>query len=110
MIKKQFYSHLLEIEFLHAELDTLDLSESEKDELKKHVHGGVHYIALDIVLSELAPEHKTTFIKHLNQESHDELWAHLKENTQDIEEKLKVGIRKIIQEFYNDVKKIKEKA
>lgn len=110
MIKKQFYSHLIEIEYLHTELDTLELSDSEKDELKKHVHGSVHYVALDVVLSELAPEHKSTFIEHLNNANHDELWKHLKENTQNIEEKLKMGIEKIIQEFHDDVKRIKEKA
>lgn len=106
----QFYSHLIEVEYLHTELDTLDLSDSEKEELKKHVHGSIHYVALDIVLSELEPEHKNIFIEHLNNKNHDELWKHLKTNTQNIEEKLKDAIHKVTDEFHSEIKKIKLKA
>ncbi len=109
-MKSQFYSHLIEIEYLHEELDVLDLSDSEKDELKKHVHSSIHYVALDIVLSELAPEHKKTFIEHLNSANHDELWAHLKENTENIEGKLIEAIHKVAGEFQEEIKRIKAKA
>lgn len=110
MIKTQFYSHLIEVEYLHTELDSLDLSDSEKEELKKHVHGSIHYVALDVVLSELEPEHKSTFIEHLNNKNHDELWTHLKMNTQNIEEKLKDAIHKVADEFHTEIKRIKSKA
>ncbi len=110
MIKKQFYNHLVEIEYLHEELETLDLSDSEKNELKHHVHSSVHYVVLDIVLSELSPDHKKKFIEHLNTSNHEELWKHLRENTQNIEEKLKEGIHTIIGEFHSEVKKMKARA
>lgn len=106
----QFYTHLIEIEYLYAELDSLDLTDSEKKELKHHVHGSIHYVALDIVLSDLAPEHKRTFIEHLNSKNHEELWIHLKQHTQGIEERLKIGIHKAISEFHEELKKIKSRA
>lgn len=109
-MKTQFYDHLIEIKYLHEELETLDLSSSEKDELKQHVHSSIHYVALDIVLSELSLDHKKKFIEHLNAASHDELWKHLKENTKDIEEKLKTAIHQVAAEFQNEIKRIKSKA
>lgn len=108
-MSKTFYSHLVEINFLHEELDLLDLSENEKDELKQHVHGSIHYVALDIVLSELSQEHKKVFIKHLNENDHESLWFHLLSNTQGIEEKIKKGVEKTAHEFKEEIHKIKKK-
>lgn len=105
-----FYSHLVEIKFLYEELDTLDLSDNEKDELKHHVHSSVHYVALDIVLSELTPDHKKKFIEHLNSKNHNELWKHLLENSENIEEKLKAGILKTAHEFKEEIHKLQKKA
>lgn len=110
MNNKSFYSHLIEISYLDVELDSLDLSEKEKSELKHHVHGSIHYVALDVVLSELSEEHKKTFIDHLNKENYDELWKHLKENTQEIEEKIKTATHAVAKEFLGEIHKLKSKT
>lgn len=106
----QFYSHLVKIDVLYEELDALDLSDKEKDELTHHVHSSVHYVVLDIVLSVLTVEHKKTFITHLNNKNHSELWKHLILNSENIEEKLKEGILKTVQEFKDEIHKLKKKA
>lgn len=110
MNKKLFYSHLIEISYLDLELDSLDLSDDEKKELKHHVHGSIHYVVLDVVLSELSEDHKKTFIEHLNAENHDALWEHLKDNTQEIEDKIKAATHAVAKEFLGEIHKLKSKA
>lgn len=105
-----FYSHLVKIDFLYEELDALDLSEKEKEELKHHVHSSIHYVALDIVLSDLTLEHKKIFITHLNNKNHNELWKHLLLNSETIEDRLKEGILKTVHEFKEEINKLRKKA
>lgn len=108
MNKKQFYSHLVDIEILYQELDTLELSESEKDELKHHIHGSIHYTVLDIVMSDMPEEHKKSFLHHVVRGDHDKVWEHLKETTQDIEEKIKSASTKVIKGFLEDIQKVRK--
>ena len=72
-MKKTFYEHLVQIDFLHEELDSLNLSSEEKEELLRHVHGSIHYAVLDVVLSELPEEHKKTFINNVNSDDHNKI-------------------------------------
>lgn len=104
-MKKQFYSHLLEIDFLHEEIDTLELSSEEKDELKNHVHSSIHYTVLDIVLSALPEEHKKKFIEHVNSENHTATWEHIKMHTENIENKIKEKTVSLAKEFLEDLHK-----
>ena len=106
---KTFYEHLVEIDFLHTELNSLDLKPEEKKELLTHVHSSIHYTVLGVVLSELPEKDKEIFIEHLKHERHSELWQHLLENTQGIEEKIRDSARAIAHEFISEIHKAKEK-
>lgn len=108
-MKNKFYSHLVEIDFLHEEIDSLELEPHEKEELLHHVHGSIHMTVLDIILSDLPEEHKKTFLEHLVVEDHTALWKHVLENTVGIEGKIKEKILQLAQEFAEDVKNVKKK-
>lgn len=108
MIKKQFYSHLVDVEVLYQELDSLDLSENEKEELKHHVHGSIHYTVLDVVMSELPEDQKKSFLHHVINSDHEKVWEHLKEVTQDIEEKIKAATGGIVRGFLEDIQKTRK--
>lgn len=108
-MNKTFYSHLVEVEVIEKELGTLDLSESERQDLLHHVHSSIHYKVLDVVLSELPEEHKKEFLDHLQNERHSEIWEHLLRNTQGVEEKIKTVTESLLSEFVKDIKMIREK-
>ncbi len=108
MIKKQFYSHLVDVEVLYQELDSLDLSETEKEELKHHVHGSIHYTVLDVVMSEMPEEHKKSFLHHVINSDHEKVWEHLKDTTENIEEKIKRATGAIIKGFLDDIQKTRK--
>lgn len=106
-MSKQFYSHLVQIDFLHEELDSLNLKPHEKEELLRHVHGSIHMTVLDVVLSDLPEEHKKTFLEHVAAENQIEVWRHLIKHTVGMEEKIKDKIIALAKEFAEDVKKTK---
>lgn len=108
-MKKTFYSHLIEIEIVEKELDNLELSEKEKNELLHHVHSSVHYTVLDVVLSDLPEEHKKTFIKNTREKDDETIWEHVLSNTTGIEEKIKNKTKELLHEFADEVKKVKKK-
>lgn len=108
MNRKQFYSHLIDIEILYLELDSLDLTDSEKDELKHHIHGSIHYTVLDVIMSDMPVEHKKSFLHYVVHDDHEKVWEHLKETTQDIEEKIKSASAKVIKGFLDDIQKARK--
>ena len=109
-MKKQFYSHLVRTEIIEEELDKLELSQKEKEELLHHVHSSIHYTVLDVVLDSLPEEHKRVFIEHLNSEKHDAALEHLLKNTIGIEEKIKASASKLMEKFLEDIRGVKSKA
>lgn len=109
-MKKQFYSHLTEIHLVEQELDTLDLSSKEKEELLHHVYSSIHYSVLDITLSSLPEEHKKTFIEQVNHDNYEKIWEHLEKNAVGIEEKIKSSASNVISEFLKDIRQVKSKA
>lgn len=106
---KTFYAHLVETEIIERELDSLDLTTEEKNDLMHHVHTSVHYKVLDVVLSDLSEEDKKTFLEHLKKENHEDLWSHLFAHTKDIEEQIKKVGNSLVSEFAIDIKMIKER-
>lgn len=106
-MSKNFYSHLVQIDFLHEELDSLKLDPHEKEELLHHVHGSIHMTVLDVILSDLPEEHKKTFLEHVANENHIAVWKHLIRHTAGMEEKLRNSILSLTKEFVADMKKAK---
>lgn len=101
---KYFYSHLIEIESLFVELEKLDLSDKEKQELSELVDANLHHTILDAILSQLSDEEKHTFMKHLSDEKHDEIWDFLNKRSENIEEKIKLAAESVKNELHEDLK------
>jgi len=107
-MKKHFYTHLIEIDTIYTELETLPIQRHEKDELVEIVHSTIHHVVIDIVLSELPEEDKKTFLSHIHREDHDSIRKLLKEKTQGTEMKIKNAVEKLIKELHQDIEEIKK--
>ena len=107
-MKKYFYTDLVEMDTLIAELDILEISATEKRELEKLAHDNLHHAILDAILSELANRDKKIFLANLEYETHDKIWKHLIENVEKIEEKIKIIAHKTKEELRRDIQEAKE--
>lgn len=109
MQKKQFYSHLVEVESIHVELDTLDLTDEEKKHLQSLIESNLHHTILESILSELSTEDKQYFLEHLLQDNHDKVWEHLNSKVDNIEDKIKKAADDVKEAIKKDIKDTKEK-
>lgn len=106
-MKKKFYDHIVTLEEIHTELDTLSLSEDEKHHLKLLAHSTVHQVVLDIVLSELSDEDKTAFLDHLEKNDHETIWQFLKKKITGIEQKISTVATTVQDELKRDIAALK---
>ena len=116
MKKKYFYSDLISIEILGDELEGLDLSPAEKEELMELADKNIHHEVMDVILSQLDGEDKKKFLELLVADKHEEIWKHLNDKTkdlsagrQDIEKKIKQAADQIRKELTEDIRKLKIK-
>lgn len=114
MKKKYFYSHLISIEILGDELDSLNLNPSEKIVLLELADRNIHHEVMDAILSQLDGEDKKKFMELLVEDKHEEIWKHLNDKTndlsagrQDIEKKIKQAADQIRKELTEDIRKLK---
>ncbi len=108
-MKKHFYSNIINIQSIHAELKLLDIGENERHELIAIVETSIHHLVIDVVLSELSEKDKKEFLKHVVTEKHDDLWKLLNEKTANIKEKIRAAVDGLIKDLYEDIKETKEK-
>lgn len=106
---KKFYDHLIDVEELVVELDSLELTHQQKVHLSSIIDYSLHHIILDAVLSELSEEDKIKFLKHLEQNDHDKLWEFLNIKVDNIEGKIKKVADDLKKELQQDIQKSKEK-
>ena len=106
-MKKHFYTHLIEIDTIYTELESLPIHKHEKDELVEIVHSTIHHVVIDTVLTELPEEDRKTFLTHIHAEDHDSIWKLLKKVDQS-EDKIKKAIEKLKKEFHHDIDEIKK--
>lgn len=107
-MKKHFYSNIVEIDSLIVELESIDLTKTEKMHLSKLIDANIHHTVLDTVLSELDDEDKKIFMEHLSSDDHDKIWMHLNKRIINIEEKIKKVVENLKTELYQDIKKAKK--
>lgn len=107
-MKTYFYSHLVKIDNLVAELDQMKLSLDEKNHLIELVHTNMHHTVLDTILSELSGEDKKTFLTHLSNDDHDKLWEHLHTSIENTEEKIQKTVDSLIESFRLDIQETKK--
>ncbi len=103
----KFYSHLVQIDSLIVELDSMDFSESEKHQLAKLIDSNLHHTILDAILSELPEADKKIFLEHLNNEDHDKIWQLLNEKVENIEAKIKKAAEDLKQDMRQDIEETK---
>ncbi|SRR5258708_26633987 len=104
---KYFYSRTVDIEAIVVELDTIGLSQKEKEDLANLIDANIHNQVLDLVLSELKDEEKQIFLEHLNNERHKEVWKLLNKKD-NIDAKIKKISEQIKKEFIDDIKEAKK--
>ena len=106
-MKKQFYSHLVSIKILSIELDGLNLSSKEKEELLELAHKNIHEEVMDTIASDLEGEDKKRFLELVEAGEHEKVWMHINEKTKNIEARIKQAVDQIRKELTEDIKKLK---
>lgn len=107
-MKKPFYHHLLSFEEFDAEVGKLNASEDEKRHLCSLAEENIHITIMDLVMSELSPEDKKTFLKQVHEKNHDELWNLLKTKNTNIEEKITQEAKRLLEELKADIKQVQK--
>lgn len=107
-MKKHFYSHLVEVESIHVELDALVLTHEEKQELIVLVHKSVHHSVMDTVLSHLKGADKKKFLSHVARDDHESIWKLLRETVADAEKKITAAYKALEKEFRADIRAAKK--
>jgi hypothetical protein len=110
-MSKIFYDHLIRIEEVIVELDGDSLEATEKEELISLIDDTFHHHTLNLILSQLPPEHHEKFLSRFHEAPHDpELLAFLKETIKDdVEELIRTEAAKIKKEILEDIKKSRRK-
>lgn len=107
MNRKHFYSHLVEIDTLHLALDSLDLDDHEREEVKELLEKNLYHTILDAVLSELSAEDKKLFLSLLAEDDHEKTWSLLNKKVTNIEDKIKNAAESIKKDLHDDIKTTK---
>lgn len=87
----------------------MDLSPKERLHLISLVDSNIHHEILDLILSELSPTDKKTFLAHLASEDHDKVWKLLQDKVENIEEKIKKTAEDIKRQLHKDIKEVRGK-
>lgn len=109
MKKKYFYSHIVDTSTLLLELGEMDLTPKERLHLISLIDSNIHHEILDLILSELSPTDKKTFLTHLASENHDKVWKLLNEKIKDVEKKIKKTAEDLKKELHKDIEELKAK-
>jgi len=104
MRKKYFYTHIIDTSTLSLELGDMDLTSKERLDLISLIDSNIHHEILDLILSELKPKDKKTFLIHLASEDHDKIWKLLRNKVDNIEEKIKKTAEDLKKELHKDIK------
>lgn len=87
---KIFYDHLVSIGEVITEIESLEIEESEKEELARLVDETAHHEMVDVILTHLPEEYHEEFLERFHAKPHDPtLLEYLKARGGGIEEKLK---------------------
>lgn len=106
-MKKYFYTHIVDTTSLSLELGDMDLTPKERLHLISLIDSNIHHEILDLILSELNPVDKKTFLTHLASENHDKVWKFLNTKVHNIEEKIKKTAEDLKKELHRDIKEVR---
>lgn len=105
---KHFYSYIVESESIEIELESLDISEKEKEHLLRLIDSNIHHSVMDTVLSELGEDDKKEFLQHIKNKNQEKIWKILYSKIQNTEEKIKKTAEDIKKEMLEDIKALKK--
>lgn len=108
MKKQHFYTPLVAYEEIEIKIGELDASDAEKLHLEELAEANLHHTILNSVLGELSEVDKHKFLEHVASGQHDELWDHLREKIDDIEEKIKKTAEGFTKELHKDIEEAKK--
>lgn len=108
MSSKHFYSEIVEMDSVYIEIDSLEISDDEKSHLKRMIGSSLHHAILDAILSELSEDDKRIFLDHVFSGRNDEVWVHLNEKIEKIEEKIQKTADDLKDKIREDIKSTKE--
>ena len=106
---KKFYSHLIEIDSLTVELDSLEMQDHEKHELAHLVDSNIHNVVMDAILSKLNDEDKRKFAEIVLSDDHSKIWNFLKSKSDNVEEDIKKAAHEFKKKLHEDVREAKTK-
>lgn len=106
-MKKYFYTHIIDTSTLSLELGNMNLTPKERMHLISLIDSNIHHEILDLILSELNPEDKKTFLAHLASENHDKIWKLLNSKVDNIEEKIKKTAETLKKELHKDIEDVR---
>lgn len=106
-MKKPFWDHLIEIEEIEIKIDEHGLVKEEKIRLLRVVHQTFDMKIMETILSHLPKEkHKTFLDKFSKKPHHPKLLDFLKEELEDIEEKITKLAKQLKKEVLEQLDKI----
>ena len=109
MRKKYFYTHIVDTSTLSLELGDMDLTSKERLHLISLIDSNIHHEILDLILSELNPQDKKTFLAHIASENQVKVWKFLNDKVDNIEEKIKKTAEDLKKELHKDIKDVKSR-
>ena len=86
-------------------MDSLDLSEEEREHLSNLIDSSLHHVILDQILSNLSDEDKKVFLKKFSDNPNDDkLLEFLNQKVENIEDKIKNVSDELVTKMHSDVK------
>ncbi len=90
------------------ELDKMNLSREQKDQLASLIDSSLHHTILDAVLSLLSEDDKKVFLKHIDEGDSEKIWQFLNAKVDNLEEKIKKAAEDLKVELHKDLKETKK--
>lgn len=106
-MSKHFFSHLVEVDTLHLELENHNLEVEEREELKKLIDESIYHTVLEAILSELSEDDKKIFLSHLVDDDHGKIWEFVNNKVENIEDKILKASEDIKKKLHSDIKESK---
>lgn len=104
----KFYTHLLEINSLTVELNSLELKDDEKNHLANLIDSTFHNTILGCIFDKLEDKDKEIFLKMLSGSNHDKIWQFLNLKVKGIEGEIKKTGLQLKQKMHKDIKESKK--
>ncbi|MGD8744646.1 MAG: hypothetical protein PVJ52_03570 [Candidatus Woesebacteria bacterium] len=109
-MSKVFYDHLIGLEDLEREINSVFEGSEEKEELWQLVDEIIHHRVLGCVLDNLPHEHHEEFISNFHESPHDEThFEYLEQKTEGgIVKEIKISIKQIGDELVSLIEDLKK--